>query len=89
MVKDVSEGSGRKGSSNGLDAALVESLAAIVTRHDLSEIEIEHGELRIRLARQLVAAVPMATAIPPSGPAPAGAVPTSWPRPLRSTIPAP
>lgn len=55
--------------TSGIDPALVESLASIVSRLDLSEIEVEHGGLKIRVARQLMAA-PMQYA---TAPAPAAA----------------
>ncbi len=59
-------------STNGaFDAKLVESLAKILTRLGLSEIEIEQGDMRIRVARQLTAAAPAAA------PAPAQAEPAS------------
>lgn len=45
----------REGSnmSEEIDIALVETLAEIVTRLGLSELEVEHGDLKIRIARQL------------------------------------
>ncbi|MBL8531470.1 MAG: acetyl-CoA carboxylase biotin carboxyl carrier protein [Hyphomonadaceae bacterium] len=44
---------------HGIDPALVRELAAILSDTGLSEIEVEHGELRLRLARTLsVAAAP-------------------------------
>ena len=39
-------------STTDRDAAFVEALAVIATRHDLAEVEIERGDLRIRVARQ-------------------------------------
>jgi acetyl-CoA carboxylase biotin carboxyl carrier protein len=38
---------------NEIDTALIETLAEIVTRLNLSELEIEQGEFKIRIARQL------------------------------------
>ncbi len=57
------------GTSTGgaVDVELVEALAKIVTRLGLSEIEVAHGDLKIRIGRQLSSAV--------SQPAPAGAAP--------------
>ena len=46
------------------DAALVEELAAIVARHDLSEVKIDQNGLSIRVSRHLGAA-PVAQAAPP------------------------
>lgn len=39
-----------------IDPALVRELAAIINDSGLSEIEVEHGELRLRIARTLTAA---------------------------------
>lgn len=42
--------------AGALDPAFVEALAAIVARHDLTEVSVEHAGLHIRVARQLQAA---------------------------------
>jgi acetyl-CoA carboxylase biotin carboxyl carrier protein len=73
--------------SAAIDPELVRELASILSDSGLSEIEVEHGELRLRLARtmtavhapthmvqvpQAVAAAPVAAATPaPAAPAPA------------------
>ncbi len=44
-----------------IDPALVRELATILNDTGLSEIEVEHGELRLRIARTLVAAAPAHT----------------------------
>lgn len=61
-----------------IDAALVRQLADILNDTELTEIEVERGELRIRVAREIhaapvmqYAAAPMAAA--PAAPAPAAA----------------
>jgi acetyl-CoA carboxylase biotin carboxyl carrier protein len=63
-----------------IDPDLVRELASILNDSGLSEIEVEHGELRLRLARTLTAAAPTmqtqflhapAHAPPPAAPAPA------------------
>lgn len=64
--------------TNGVDPALVRELAAILSDTGLSEIEVEHGELRLRLARTMtvaaapvvhhVAAAPAAIAAPAAPP---------------------
>jgi acetyl-CoA carboxylase biotin carboxyl carrier protein len=41
-----------------IDPNLVRELAAILDETGLSEIEVEHGELRLRIARTLTAAAP-------------------------------
>ncbi len=42
----------------GIDPHLVRELATILNDTGLSEIEVEHGELRLRIARTLTAAAP-------------------------------
>jgi acetyl-CoA carboxylase biotin carboxyl carrier protein len=68
------------GNSNGgaIDTDLVEALAKIVTRLGLSEIEVANGDLKIRIGRQLSAAVVQ--------PAPTGAL---QPPPAAPPQPAP
>jgi acetyl-CoA carboxylase biotin carboxyl carrier protein len=59
------------GSARSLvDAAAIDELAKIMSRYDLSEIEIRLGELQVRLARQRAtpAAPANVTAIPQSPP---------------------
>jgi acetyl-CoA carboxylase biotin carboxyl carrier protein len=73
-----------KSATPAIDPALVEKLAEIAARLGLSEIEVAHGELRIRVARQLapvhvaatlpqtlapMAAAPQAVVAPPPVPA--------------------
>ena len=60
-----------------IDTELVKDLAAILTETDLTEIEIEQGELRIRVSRELMAPAyvqasapaPMPAAQPAAAPA--------------------
>ncbi len=47
--------------NHAIDPELVRELAAVLNESGLSEIEVEHGELRLRLARTLVAAGPTHT----------------------------
>jgi acetyl-CoA carboxylase biotin carboxyl carrier protein len=64
-----------------IDARLVRKLADILTDTGLSEIEVEHGGLKIRVAKQLTAAATVQYAAPPmaaahapaAAPAPAAA----------------
>ncbi|HEY0435862.1 MAG TPA: acetyl-CoA carboxylase biotin carboxyl carrier protein [Phenylobacterium sp.] len=58
-----------------IDARLVRRLADILTETGLSEIEVEHGGLKIRVAKQLTAAPAQVTyaAPPPAAAAPAPA----------------
>jgi acetyl-CoA carboxylase biotin carboxyl carrier protein len=74
--------------SAAIDPELVRELASILSDSGLSEIEVEHGELRLRLARALTAVhapthmvqVPQMVAAhappPPAAAAPAAAAPT-------------
>ncbi|NBW14005.1 MAG: acetyl-CoA carboxylase biotin carboxyl carrier protein [Caulobacteraceae bacterium] len=72
-----------------IDAALVRQLADILNDTSLTEIEVERGELRIRVAREIVsapvmqyaaapAAAPVAAAAPAAA-APAAAAPAAAP----------
>ena len=65
--------------SSGIDTTLIEELAAIAARHDLSEVEVEHAGLHIRVARggtmQMVSAAPAAVTVSaPAAPAPAAVI---------------
>jgi len=52
-----------------VDVAAVDQLAKIVSRYDLSEIEISLGELQVRLARERAPSAPVnLAAIPQSAP---------------------
>ena len=72
-----------KAPADPFDARLVRKLADILTETGLSEIEVEHGELKIRVAKQLTAAAapvhyapapaPTAAASAPAAAAPAAA----------------
>jgi acetyl-CoA carboxylase biotin carboxyl carrier protein len=67
-----------------IDAALVRQLAEILNETDLTEVEVERGELRIRVAREITMhAAPMqyaAAPAPVAAPAPAAAAaPSSMP----------
>lgn len=69
-----------KKSPSGLDADLVRELAKVLAEQNLSEIELEHGELRLRLART-VAGVAMAPAPMAYAPAPVAAPVAAAPAP--------
>ncbi len=47
-----------KKSSSGIEPELVRELAAILSDSGLTEIEVEHGEVRLRLARTVTIAAP-------------------------------
>ncbi|TFW15031.1 acetyl-CoA carboxylase biotin carboxyl carrier protein [Brevundimonas intermedia] len=58
-----------------IDAALVRQLADILNETDLTEVEVERGDLRIRVAREItVNAAPVQYA---AAPAPVAAAPTA------------
>ncbi len=60
----------KKSAENGAQTELVESLADIAKRLDLSEIEYQLGELKIRVARQMATTmVQMAAPAPSAAPA--------------------
>jgi acetyl-CoA carboxylase biotin carboxyl carrier protein len=70
-----------------LDPGLVEALAGIVARHDLTEVVVEHLGLHIRVARQItsrattLAVVPTAAQAVALSAAPAAALATAAPTP--------
>lgn len=55
----------------GPDPQLIRELAAILGESGLSEIELEHGDLKLRLARTLTAAVPVQAPVMVAAAAPA------------------
>jgi acetyl-CoA carboxylase biotin carboxyl carrier protein len=59
-------------STGGVDLSIVAALAKIAGHHDLSEVEIEHDGLRVRVARERRAPAQMTYAVAPP-PAPAAA----------------
>ncbi|MBB4797357.1 acetyl-CoA carboxylase biotin carboxyl carrier protein [Brevundimonas bullata] len=69
-----------KHKNQGIDAGLIRSLADILNETDLTEIEVEQGELRIRVAREITmtAAAPVQYAAAPVAQA-APAAPASMP----------
>jgi acetyl-CoA carboxylase biotin carboxyl carrier protein len=73
MPKSPSAKTAREPSSE-IDAGLVREIALLLSETDLSEIEVERGDLRIRVARQTyaaqVAAAPTYVAAAPAAVAP-------------------
>lgn len=69
--------------NSAIDPELVRELAAILDDTGLSEIEVEHGELRLRIARTLTAA-----AAPAVHYAPAAAPLVAAPAPAAAAAPA-
>ncbi|WP_395671847.1 acetyl-CoA carboxylase biotin carboxyl carrier protein [Phenylobacterium sp.] len=78
-----------KAPADPFDARLVRKLADILTETGLSEIEVEHGELKIRVAKTVAAAAvqyapaPVAAAPAPAASAPAAAAPEAVPAAVR------
>src|ERR1700761_5918353 len=66
-----------KDASNGIDTRLVRKLADILADTGLTEIEVEQGDLKIRVAREItVSAAPVTyAAAPAAAPAPVAAAP--------------
>jgi acetyl-CoA carboxylase biotin carboxyl carrier protein len=81
MTNDDPAGSpkNKKAASGGIDAALVREMAQLLTEADITEIEVQKGDLRIRVAR--IAAVPAAALPSPVSvqvaPSPAPVVPSA------------
>jgi acetyl-CoA carboxylase biotin carboxyl carrier protein len=78
--------------TNGIDKVMIRDLAEILNETDLTDIEIEQGDLRIRVSRQVTvqAAAPQAVyaQAPAAAPvAPAAAAPAS--DPSKNAIPSP
>src|SRR5437764_11464906 len=75
------------------DARLVRELADVLNQTELSEIEFERGDLKIRVARTLAAAPTVLMAAPPApaapSPAPAEAEPAAPARPAGETVKSP
>jgi acetyl-CoA carboxylase biotin carboxyl carrier protein len=57
--------------AGGVDLSIVAALAKIAGHHDLSEVEIEHDGLRVRVARERRAAAPVTYSVPAAAPPPA------------------
>jgi acetyl-CoA carboxylase biotin carboxyl carrier protein len=82
----------RKPSASGVDADLVRDLARVLDDTGLTEIELEYGELRLRLARTITMAPPppSQTHVVHSAPAPsATALPPPAAQPPAAAAPAP
>ncbi len=73
-----SKTSAHKLKNDEIDTGLVRSLADILNDTDLTEIEVERGDLKIRVAREVTMAAPVqyaAAPAPMAAPAPAAAAP--------------
>lgn len=65
--------------TNPFDPELVRELAGLIAETDLTEIEVEKGDLRIRVARQITQTVHVPTAAPIHAPAPVAPAPVAAP----------
>jgi acetyl-CoA carboxylase biotin carboxyl carrier protein len=63
---------GDKGGAMRIDAALVRELAQLLTDNELTEIEVQDGERRIKVSRE---PPPVITSAPPALPSATGAAP--------------
>ncbi|SMC30562.1 acetyl-CoA carboxylase biotin carboxyl carrier protein [Novosphingobium sp. B1] len=77
---------GDKADNMAIDGKLVRELAELLAETGLSEIEVEDGERKIRVARQLTAA-PMAS-VAVAAPAPVAAAPAAAPAAAAVAAPA-
>jgi acetyl-CoA carboxylase biotin carboxyl carrier protein len=57
------------------DVRMIEQLVALMSKHDLSEIDLRQGEQRINLRRGGIAAAPEAPPVPVERPAPVASPP--------------
>jgi len=80
----MSEKSDKKAGSGGIEPDLVRELAAILSETGLTEIEVEHGELKLRLAKTVTYAAA------PAAPAPVHHMPVAAaaPAPVAAAAPA-
>ena len=69
-----------------VDVAAIDHLAKIVSKYDLSEVEIDFGEFRVRLARERAAAPVFAPAPPAHAAAPPAALETAAAEPAAELV---
>jgi acetyl-CoA carboxylase biotin carboxyl carrier protein len=70
-IKKPSGKSSAEPTAGGFDLSVVAALAKIAAHHDLSEVEIEHAGLRVRVARKRHAPVELSHVVAAPAPAPA------------------
>ena len=70
-MAETGKGGADKGASMRVDTALVRELAELLSENELTEIEVEDGDRKIRVKREVtaVAAAPAALAAAPMAPA--------------------
>ncbi len=74
-MKKPSDKSLGESETGAFDLSIVAELAKIAGRHDLSEVEVEHGGLRVRVARERRASVALSHVVAAPAPAPAAPAP--------------
>lgn len=72
-IKKPSGKSAAEPTAGGFDLSIVTELAKIAGRHDLSEVEVEHDGLRVRVARKRHAPVELSHVVAAPAPVPAAA----------------
>ena len=83
------------GAEPGIDTRVVRELADILNATDLTTIEVERGDLRIRVAREMTIAATAAAPPPPpavalqAAPATAAAAPAAPPAPMGEEVKSP
>jgi acetyl-CoA carboxylase biotin carboxyl carrier protein len=77
-----------KAPADPIDARLVRRLAAILNDTGLTEIEVERGDLRIKVARSAGVQAPAVIAAAPPPPTPAAPQPASAPAAASPSLPA-
>jgi acetyl-CoA carboxylase biotin carboxyl carrier protein len=80
-MSDPKAPNGDSGKDGPIDTRLVRKLADILNATDLTEIEVERGDLKVRVARQAVVAhaAPMIAAQPAAAPVQAAPAPLAAP----------
>ncbi|MGB8600813.1 MAG: acetyl-CoA carboxylase biotin carboxyl carrier protein [Rhizomicrobium sp.] len=85
--------SGEQKSQGWIDTSVIQELAKVLNETGLTEVEIEQGGARVRVARQItgnfVAAPQMAPAGPAVAAAPAAAAPAAPKGPAEGAVPSP
>lgn len=77
------------GNQMRVDSALVRELAELLSANELSEIEVEDGDRKIRVRRELTVAAPVTYAAAPAPvAAPAAATPAAPSEPAADALPA-
>ena len=80
----VTAGNGE--SAMQIDPALVRELAQLLTDNELTEIEVQDGDRRIKVARELFAIAPAAAAPAPAAALPAPSAPAAAPEPIAEEV---